>query len=370
MNRTRTLALVALGLGALTTVAVPLALTTSGGFRESIVTEPPEAPVGGIAGVLFQDLDGDGVRDPDERAVPNWDVRVYGTGPLPIQSTVTADDGTFVVPEIPNLAAGTTSVEVRFEPVLEGPAADHLPDPSALSRRATLELGSSAALAVASFRLCLTTEGCGALDLPNLVPLLTSAGGDDYPPPTDTRLDTETLPGRTLLRFATSTANLGGVLHVVGGSAHDDEQEIRQLVYGPGVLVDRTAGTFTYHPEHHHVHVDAFVRYELVDAEGDVVADSSKVSFCLTDIQQVDVPARDADPGVFLDLPPLECGSAEQGINPGRADYYGPDLPDQWIDVTDVAPGDYTLRFTVNPARLLLESDYGDNVVAFPVTLP
>lgn len=369
MNRTRTLALVALGLGALTIVAVPAAMTSAwqGG---PVVAEPPEAPAGGVAGLLFQDDDGDGVRDPGERVLPDWEVRLYGTGPLPLQTGTTAEDGTFVFAEIENLAVGATSVEVRFAPVLEGPAAEHLPEPTALSQRVTVDLGASATVAVGSFRLCLTIDACGALDLPNLVPLLTSAGGDDYPPPTETRLDTETLPGRTLLRFATSTANLGGVLHVVGGPTRDDAQEIRQLVYGPGVAVDRSAGTFAYHPEHHHVHVDAFVRYELVDASGQIVADSSKVSFCLTDIQEVDAPARDTDPGVFLDLPPLECGAAEQGINPGRADYYGPDLPDQWIDVTDVAPGLYTLRLTVNPDRFLLESDYDDNVVGFPVTLP
>ena len=369
MNRTRTLALTALGLGALTALAVPIAITASL-HQASIPTEPPDAPEGGVAGVLFQDLDGDGSHDADERELPGWSVHLYGTGPLPLVTTTTDDRGAFVFPPVENLAAGTTSVRLRFAPVLEGPASDHVPDPTALSQSLTVDLGSSSTIPVASFRLCLTVVDCGDLDLPNLAPVLTSAGGDDFPPPTDTRLDTETQPGHTLLRFATSTANLGGLLHVVGGSAEGDVQEIRQLVYGPGVVLDRSAGEFTYHPEHHHVHVDDFVRYELVDEAGTVVAASGKVSFCLTDIHEVAVPERESDPGVFLDLPPLECGSAEQGINPGRADYYGRDLPDQWIDITGVPAGDYRVRFTVNPNGVLLESTLDDNVVEFPVSIP
>ncbi len=369
MNRTRTILLAGLAVGALALLAIPLALTQTLRPVEASV-RPPDAPHSGVAGLLVQDTDGDGEPDPGERALPGWEVRLYGTGPLPLQETVTADDGTFVFPVVGNLAEGVTSVELRFVPVLEGPAGDHLPEDTALSQRTSVGIGTSTTIAVSSFRLCLSAPECGGLDLPNLVPLLTSSGGDDYPPPTETLIDTQTLPGRTLLRFATSTANLGGLLHVVGGPTTDDAQEVRQLVYGPGVVLDRSAGTFTYHPEHHHVHVDDFVRYELIDAQDAVVAQSGKVSFCLTDIQEVDAPARTDSAGVFLDLPPLECESVEQGINSGRADYYGRNLPDQWVDITGVPAGEYRLRFTVNPNGFLLESDLDDNVVEFAVTIP
>jgi hypothetical protein len=33
------------------------------------------------------------------------------------------------------------------------------------------------------------------------------------------------------------------------------------------------------------------------------------------------------------------CGAHEQSINVGFSDYYGPALPDQWIDITDVPDG-------------------------------
>lgn len=333
-------------------------------------TPTPLPSVGpqGVAGLLFQDRNGDGVRNDGEHVLPGWSVRLYGTGPLALQTTVTADDGTFSFPQVENLAADVTSVDLRFEPVLEGPAADNLPSPSALSQSVTRSLGSSEAVAVESFRACVDLEGCPELELPNLVPILTSSGGEDYPPPTETRLDVTTNPGHVLLRFATSTANVGGLLHVVGGPTEGDTQEIRQFVYGPDVVLDQRAGSFVYHPEHHHVHVADFVRYELVDASGAVVASSAKVSFCLTDIQTIETSSA-LKQALFLDLPPLECGATEQGINPGHADYYGPQLPDQWIDVTGIPAGDYRLRFTVNPDRALLESRYDDNSVEFPVTL-
>ena len=58
------------------------------------------------------------------------------------------------------------------------------------------------------------------------------------------------------------------------------------------------------------------------------------------------------------------------------SDIYDADLPYQWIDVTDVPPGDYPLRVSINQPRpdsampLLNERDYINNVVEVPVTLP
>jgi hypothetical protein len=55
---------------------------------------------------------------------------------------------------------------------------------------------------------------------------------------------------------------------------------------------------------------------------------------------------------------------------------YEADLPCQWIDVTDVPPGDYVLRATLNQPRpesalpVLVERDYDNNVVEVPVTIP
>jgi hypothetical protein len=42
----------------------------------------------------------------------------------------------------------------------------------------------------------------------------------------------------------------------------------------------------------------------------------------------------------------------------------------QWLEITGLPPGDYRLRLTVNPDHALLESNYDNNVLELPVTLP
>lgn len=42
----------------------------------------------------------------------------------------------------------------------------------------------------------------------------------------------------------------------------------------------------------------------------------------------------------------------------------------QWLDITGVPPGDYTLRLSVNPGRLLPERSYENNTLDLPVRLP
>lgn len=145
-----------------------------------------------------------------------------------------------------------------------------------------------------------------------------------------------------------------------------DTQVVQQRVYGAGRVLVHDAGEFVYHAEHHHFHLDDFESYELLsDDRREVVASSTKISFCLTDVLAVDAPDR-GDGDVFLDLPTFDCGVQEQGINTGYADYYGADLPDQWIDVTGVPSGNYWIRLTIDPKGLLLESDTTNNSVEFP----
>lgn len=340
----------------------------------SRTTDPSAPPVSsptatGVAGYLFHDRDGDGVRGPGEPVLPDWEVRVHSTGPAPLATATTDVDGVFSFDAIENLTPGETTAEVRVQPVVEGPAVTNLPDPTALTQAFTVGLGEVRAIPVAAFSPCLSIDDCAGVDLPDLVPQLTSRGGDDYPAPTETRVDTESEPGRVLLRFATSTANLGGMLHVTAGEVggDGDTQVVQQRVYGSGRVYVHDAGRFVYHSEHHHFHLDEFQSYELLSGDRSTVLRSSeKISFCLTDVLPVDVTPR-AEGDVFLELQPFDCGIHEQGINPGYADYYGAELPDQWIDVTGLASGSYWIRLTVDPRGLLLESDTTNNVAEFPV---
>ena len=51
-------------------------------------------------------------------------------------------------------------------------------------------------------------------------------------------------------------------------------------------------------------------------------------------------------------------------------DYYGADLDCQWIDITDIKPGIYTLRVEVNVHRRLLESTFDNNAAYVQVVIP
>jgi uncharacterized repeat protein (TIGR01451 family) len=65
-------------------------------------------PTGEIAGVKFDDVNGNGVRDPGEPGLPGWQINVYLPGSTAALATLTTDvDGTYV---FENLPAGTYDV--------------------------------------------------------------------------------------------------------------------------------------------------------------------------------------------------------------------------------------------------------------------
>ena len=105
---------------------------------------------------------------------------------------------------------------------------------------------------------------------------------------------------------------------------------------------------------------------QIRDSEGAmVVANGHKQAFCMLDTVSWAWP---------LALPVFDC--ANQGISRGFSDFYDAGLPCQWIDITGVAPGDYTLRIDVNKPRpdaalpILVERDYGNNSLEVLVTIP
>jgi len=97
-----------------------------------------------------------------------------------------------------------------------------------------------------------------------------------------------------------------------------------------------------------------FARYELRDADGQLVLTGTKNEFCMTDAEEW-IPESGAQCHKYT------C--KDQGIVPGCADNYGTDLPCQWLDVTDVPTGDYELSVTVNAAHAIAEQDYANNNV-------
>ncbi|KAJ3604528.1 hypothetical protein NHX12_029268 [Muraenolepis orangiensis] len=83
-----------------------------------------------------------------------------------------------------------------------------------------------------------------------------------------------------------------------------------------------------WHSCHHHFHsMDEFSLYELLDAQT-----QSRVA------------------------------EGHKGLSPGCYDTYNADIDCQWIDITDVSPGKYVLKVTVNPGQSVSESNYNNNI--------
>ena len=62
-----------------------------------------------------------------------------------------------------------------------------------------------------------------------------------------------------------------------------------------------------------------------------------------------------------------------EGISAGWLDYYPYDLPFQWVDASDVAPGRYRLAADVDPDNFVLEGNEANNGPALAssiVTVP
>lgn len=156
-----------------------------------------------------------------------------------------------------------------------------------------------------------------------------------------------TAPGnRKLLRFDFATPNIGRADLNLGN---------------PGS--PSMAPCFTWSGCHNHYHFQSFASYTLLRGNT-VVARGAKASTCLQDALRWPGSNAPTKPSGNL----FTC--ARQGISRGYQDVYGSHLDCQWIDVTDVPAGSYTLRVEVNPDRLLAEENYSNNAVSVPVTIP
>jgi hypothetical protein len=141
---------------------------------------------------------------------------------------------------------------------------------------------------------------------------------------------------RRVVRFGSRMGNLGTAAFDLGA---------------PGA----TNPYWTLDSCHEAYELSGFAHYELVDATGEVVLTGAKNGYCV----------RDSEPWE-LDVANINCYSYDcggQGITPGCADNYGSELQCQWIDITGVPPGAYTLRVRINASRSIPELDYDNNGV-------
>lgn len=157
-------------------------------------------------------------------------------------------------------------------------------------------------------------------------------------------------PGdRRLLKFGLRTPNDGEGDLFLGNTPCEEGDDDPECAAVPEDL-------YLYSSCHAHYHFTSYASYRLLDAEGRVAATGHKQAFCLMDLEG---PQGQGDEDIY------DCGY--QGIQSGWADIYDNYLPCQWIDVTDVGPGDYRLEITLNTDRALAESDYTNNALLVDV---
>jgi hypothetical protein len=144
---------------------------------------------------------------------------------------------------------------------------------------------------------------------------------------------------RKLLRFSTETRNQGTADLYLGNPATNPQ--------------------FVYAPCHGHYHFNNYANYRLLDSNGQPAATGLKIGFCLLDTIRWSPNAAS--------FAKYDCGN--QGIQKGWGDVYDSSLDGQWIDITGVPDGNYTLEMEVNPRHTLPESDYGNNITRLPITI-
>jgi hypothetical protein len=163
----------------------------------------------------------------------------------------------------------------------------------------------------------------------------------------------EALTGVDLLRLGVLSRNYGTADFFIGatGCPAPCIDHPLEVCGNPSFICSPAAG-------HNHGHYTDFARYELLDAANQTVVVGHKQGFCLKD-------GFDAGP-----CPAYHYDCNYQGISAGCADLYESGLGCQYLDITGVPAGNYTLRALIDPFDRITELTKTNNIAAVAVTIP
>ena len=107
-----------------------------------------------------------------------------------------------------------------------------------------------------------------------------------------------------------------------------------------------------WHMCHMHYHsMEVFATFDVLDKNGNRLAEGHKASFCLEDNQCLDgVKAR------------YKCANyGDQGISVNCSDIYKHNIDCQWVDISELQPGEYVFKVAVNPEFKVGEMSFDNN---------
>ncbi len=175
--------------------------------------------------------------------------------------------------------------------------------------------------------------------------------------------------GRRLLRFTAMMVNIGPGHFEVRGSRGSTGQPMvmRQVIFADTSHTNVSRQVVTdaeakYAGDgHNHWHVQEMMRYDLWGGDG--TFRGAKVGFCFLDSDVADSTRPGYSGGFYVGSFCSTNPSAlsnKMGISIGMGDEYEWYLAWQWIDITGLSAGTYTLRSKVDPWGYFEESQEGN----------
>jgi Lysyl oxidase/Bacterial Ig domain len=177
--------------------------------------------------------------------------------------------------------------------------------------------------------------------------------------PQKTEEELATPPMKTFQRLFTTNSEEKNIER-----AHVDEASSGELIYSSA-------------DGHHHWHLQKIAKYSLWNGSKTAeVAPAQKVGFCLDDSQHVETSIGPSSAVYSDSVAPFRefceryrpnATSLFEGISVGWRDVYDSSLAFQWVDLSNVLPGEYWLREDVNPLGFVKETG-GENVPVYSTT--